>query len=271
MKINKLSLAICALSFAGAALAQIPKKALPKLTNQVDSVSYALGYLEAKQYLDQFAHEGFPFDTLDMSLFAKSFAKSKVQDSYIKFRKEQFDTLTTVIYKQAFVNQLTYGENGVYTDSIADNVLRTKFNEVKERAEAEKIKESEKRAEAQKQFLADNKLKNGVVTTPSGLQYEVIKAGTGAIPSLSDQVKCHYVGMLTDGTVFDSSIERNEPIEFYINGVIVGWTEALQMMPVGSKWKLYIPSELGYGDRGAGDVIPPHSTLIFEVELLEII
>lgn len=270
MNFKKASLLVGGLAIAGAVFAQVPKKALPKLNNQVDSVSYALGYLEAQQYLQQFSNQGFPFDTINVSLFAKVFAKSNVQESYVKYRKGQFDTLNTVIYKQGFINQLTYKSNGVFTDSIADGVLRTKFTEVQQRAEVEKQKELAKRAEAEKEFLVQNKLKNGVVTTPSGLQYEVIKAGTGAIPSIDSHVKCHYVGSLTDGTVFDSSVERGEPIDFDVNGVIKGWTEALQMMPTGSKWKLFIPAELGYGDRGAGDVIPPSSTLIFEIELLEI-
>ena len=245
-------------------------KKLPKLTNQVDSVSYALGYLEAQQYLNQFSNEGFPFDTLNIQLFAKAFEKSNLQSKYIDFRKEQFDTISAGIYKQAFMNQLTYNRNGIFTDSIADIVLQTKYNEVHMRAEAEKMKEIAKKIEGEKQFLVDNSKKAGVSTTPSGLQYEILTAGTGAIPSATDQVKCHYVGSLLDGTVFDSSVERGEPIDVSVDGVIKGWTEALQLMPVGSKWKLYIPSELGYGDKGAGNVIPPHATLIFEVELLSI-
>jgi FKBP-type peptidyl-prolyl cis-trans isomerase FklB len=121
------------------------------------------------------------------------------------------------------------------------------------------------------QFLAANKTKPGVIVTPSGLQYIITKAGTGPKPSLTDKVKVHYHGTLIDGRVFDSSVERGEPIEISVNGVIPGWTEALQMMPVGSKWKLFIPSSLGYGDQQAGPLIAPGSTLIFDVELLDII
>lgn len=267
---KKATLLVGTFAIAGLCLAQVPKKALPKLSNQTDSVSYALGYLEAQQYLQQFSHDGFPFDTLNVSLLAKSFAKSNVQESYVKYRKEQFDTLSIAIYKQGFINQLTYNGNGIFTDSIADNVLRNKFNAVRQRAEEAKQKEMAQFAENEKTFLAQNKLRDGVHTTPSGLQYEIIKAGEGSIPSMDSNVKCHYIGTLTNGTVFDSSIERGEPIDFNLNSVIKGWTEALQMMPVGSKWKLFIPSELGYGDRGAGDVIPPHSTLVFELELLQI-
>ena len=120
-------------------------------------------------------------------------------------------------------------------------------------------------------FLEENKKGPGVVVLPSGLQYEIIKEGTGKKPKATDQVRCHYEGTLIDGTLFDSSIQRGEPAVFGVNQVIPGWVEALQLMSEGAKWKLYIPSDLGYGARGAGEMIPPHSTLIFEVELLEVL
>ncbi len=121
------------------------------------------------------------------------------------------------------------------------------------------------------EFLAKNKEKEGVMTTESGLQYEILQEGSGPKPAATDKVKCHYVGTLLDGTEFDSSVKRGQPATFPVNGVIAGWIEALQMMTVGSKWKLYIPSELAYGERGAGQMIGPNETLIFEVELLEIV
>jgi FKBP-type peptidyl-prolyl cis-trans isomerase FklB len=120
-------------------------------------------------------------------------------------------------------------------------------------------------------FLAKNKDKAGVTTTASGLQYEVIKMGTGPKPTAESTVKVNYVGTLIDGTEFDSSIKRNEPAQFPVSGVIAGWTEALQLMPVGSKFKLYLPQSIAYGATGAGEAIKPYSTLVFEVELLEII
>ena len=120
-------------------------------------------------------------------------------------------------------------------------------------------------------FLAENAQKEGVKTTDSGLQYEIITAGNGPKPKLSDKVKAHYAGTLLDGSEFDSSYKRGQPSEFPVSGVIAGWTEALQMMSVGSKWKLYIPSNLAYGERGAGQMIGPNETLIFEVELVEIV
>ena len=133
--------------------------------------------------------------------------------------------------------------------------------------------EKDKTAVIRKQglaFLAANKNKPGVKVLPSGLQYQVIKEGTGAKPTLSDKVKVHYHGTLIDGTVFDSSVDRGTPITLSVNGVIAGWTEALQLMPAGSKWKLFIPSDLAYGDRDTGGPIKGGSTLIFDVELISI-
>ena len=119
--------------------------------------------------------------------------------------------------------------------------------------------------------LQENSKRPGIVTLPSGLQYEVIKEGNGKKPRATDKVKCHYEGTLIDGTLFDSSIRRGQSAVFGVNQVIAGWTEALQLMSEGAKWKLYIPAELAYGAQGAGEMIPPHSTLIFDVELLEVL
>lgn len=127
-----------------------------------------------------------------------------------------------------------------------------------------------KNKKAGEEFLAQNKSKEGVQTTASGLQYKVLVAGTGAKPKATDTVDCHYEGRLIDGSVFDSSYRRGQSAQFPVNGVIPGWVEALQMMPVGSKWQLYIPSELAYGEYGAGETIEPNSTLVFDVELLGI-
>ena len=137
------------------------------------------------------------------------------------------------------------------------------------------MKLQQERLEINKQagaeFLEINRHKAGVVELPSGLQYEILKQGTGAKPSANDKVKCHYHGTLINGTVFDSSVQRGEPATFGVSQVIPGWVEALQLMPVGSKWRLFIPSILAYGEHGAGDVIEPNSTLIFDVELLDIV
>ncbi|MDY4245583.1 FKBP-type peptidyl-prolyl cis-trans isomerase [Porphyromonas sp.] len=131
--------------------------------------------------------------------------------------------------------------------------------------------EAELNAAAGKEYQEIMRHKSGVVTLPSGLQYEIIKEGQGAKPKATDKVRVHYHGTLINGVVFDSSVERGEPAEFPLNAVIPGWTEILQLMPVGSKWRVVIPSELAYGSRGAGDVIRPNMTLIFEIELLDIV
>jgi FKBP-type peptidyl-prolyl cis-trans isomerase FklB len=129
---------------------------------------------------------------------------------------------------------------------------------------------SDKNKKEGEEFLAENKNKEGVITLPSGLQYKVIKEGDGNLPKATDTVTVHYRGTLIDGTEFDSSYGRGEPATFPVNGVIPGWTEALQLMKAGSKWQLFIPSNLAYGERGAGGRIGPNSTLVFDVELLSI-
>jgi FKBP-type peptidyl-prolyl cis-trans isomerase FklB len=151
-----------------------------------------------------------------------------------------------------------------------------KFVSTREAAKAKKQEETNKvqykeYIEKNEAYLAKNKEKSGVTVTPSGLQYEVIKMGDGPKPTAQNTVKVHYVGTTIDGTEFDSSVKRNQPAQFPVSGVIPGWTEALQLMPVGSKFTLVIPQSLAYGARGAGEVIKPFSTLIFQVELLEIV
>lgn len=134
--------------------------------------------------------------------------------------------------------------------------------------QGEKLEINKKAGE---EFLNINKEKAGVVELPSGLQYQVLQKGTGAKPVASDKVKCHYHGTLINGTVFDSSVERGEPAVFGVSQVIPGWVEALQLMETGSKWRLFIPSDLAYGEHGAGEAIEPNSTLVFDVELLDIV
>jgi len=143
-------------------------------------------------------------------------------------------------------------------------------NQMREKMDIERKDSSKINLKESKAFLAENKEKEGVVTLASGLQYKVLKEGTGPLPQATDKVKTHYVGTLINGTEFDSSVKRGEPITFSVNGVIPGWTEALQLMKVGAKWKLFIPPELGYGENGAGNLIGPNAALIFEVELISI-
>jgi FKBP-type peptidyl-prolyl cis-trans isomerase FklB len=160
-------------------------------------------------------------------------------------------------------------EDALKGDSLKIDINTANQN-VQNYMQAQQSKKFEKNISEGKKFLDENAKRAGVTTLPSGLQYEVMKAGTGPKPTADQQVTVHYHGTLMDGTVFDSSVERGEPATFGVTQVIQGWVEALQLMPVGSKWKLFIPSELAYGERAAGPTIGPYSTLVFEVELLEI-
>jgi FKBP-type peptidyl-prolyl cis-trans isomerase FklB len=168
----------------------------------------------------------------------------------------------------AFVIGLQDGLNGAQP-RISEEVLMAAFKEVQAKIEAESAAEAAESAQIGKMFLNENRARPGVVVTASGLQYEVLRAGTGAKPKPDQSVEVHYHGTLIDGTVFDSSVQRGETISFPVGGVIPGWVEALQLMAVGAKWKLVIPAELAYGDRAQGS-IPAGSILIFEVELISI-
>lgn len=150
-------------------------------------------------------------------------------------------------------------------------VIREFFSEMEAQQKQEAAKLADINAKAGKDFLAENAKRPEVLTTASGLQYEIIKDGDGAQPSPNDQVEVHYTGKLIDGTVFDSSEERGVPATFGVTQVIPGWVEALQLMKAGSRWRLYIPSDLAYGPNGAGGIIGPNATLIFDVELLKVI
>lgn len=162
------------------------------------------------------------------------------------------------------------GGNTQLTSDQAREILTEFQQELRAKMEERTAKLADENKKTGDAFLADNKKKKGIVTLPSGLQYKVITEGKGALPKATDTVSTHYRGTLIDGTEFDSSYSRNEPATFPVNGVIPGWVEALQLMKVGSKWQLFVPSDLAYGPRGAGQVIGPNATLIFEVELLSI-
>jgi len=162
------------------------------------------------------------------------------------------------------------GEESQISEDETNAILQKFQQEMQAEQERTATAAGEENAKTGAAFLATNAKRKGVTTTASGLQYEIIKKGEGAKPGKGDSVRVHYHGTLVDGTVFDSSVERGEPVEFGVGEVIPGWTEALQLMPVGSKWKLFIPSKLAYGERGVSEDIGPNSTLVFEVELLEI-
>lgn len=162
------------------------------------------------------------------------------------------------------IRDVLEGKETAISFAEAQQIVNAHFAEMEKEAHAAAIEQGE-------MFLKMNKERPGVITLPSGLQYEILKSGEGRRPQATDQVRCHYEGRLVDGTLFDSSIQRGEPAVFGVNQVIAGWVEALQLMSEGDKWKLYIPYQLGYGEQGAGGAIPPYSTLVFEVELLEVL
>jgi FKBP-type peptidyl-prolyl cis-trans isomerase FklB len=153
----------------------------------------------------------------------------------------------------------------------AQKVVQIYFSEQEEKQKAEAAEKGKAAKVLGEKYLADNASKDGVVTLPSGLQYKVLKEGNGKKPKATDNVKCHYEGMLVDGTLFDSSIQRGEPATFPLNQVIKGWTEGLQLMQEGAKYRFFIPYELGYGENGAGNAIPPFSALVFDVELIAVV
>ncbi|RXK52625.1 FKBP-type peptidyl-prolyl cis-trans isomerase [Aquirufa rosea] len=212
-------------------------KAAPAQTahfaSTIDSVSYAVGVLVAQNFKSQNV-------ALNPATVAKGFAAA------------------------------TQGTALSLSEQDCQRIVNNFMMRNQEKQMAESAKQFLPNKEAGEKFLAENKKKPGVQVTASGLQYEIVKVGDGPKPTASDKVKTHYHGTLIDGTVFDSSVDRGEAISFPVSGVIPGWVEALQMMPVGSKWKLYIPQELAYGIRGGGATIKPYSALIFEVELIAI-
>jgi len=184
------------------------------------------------------------------------------------FHKQGIE-LDSAIVAKGFADAYSGGKTEM-TEEEAQAALRSAqeaFQKKQQALRAEKALATQKEGDA---FLAANKTKEGVVTLPDGLQYKILKAGDGKKPDADDTVTCNYRGTLIDGTEFDSSSQHNGPSTFALKGVIKGWTEALALMPVGSKWQLYIPPQLAYGEGGAGTVIPPNATLIFDVELLSI-
>lgn len=183
--------------------------------------------------------------------------------SLAQFYKQQGITKVNTTLVSKAISDAMGGKTTLLTDEQSNVCISNYLQKMKE----EKSSGNKKLGQ---DFLAANKAKAGVVTLPSGLQYQILKEGTGPKPAITDTVRCHYHGTLIDGTVFDSSVDRGQPAEFPVGAVIRGWVEALPMMPVGSKWRLFIPSDLAYGDSQAGPTIGPGSTLIFDVELLGI-
>ena len=178
-------------------------------------------------------------------------------------KKSSFEDINLYNFEAGIKDVLEKEVEPKISDNQAQAIINSYFSKKQQ-------KESESVIEEGVNYLRENAKREGVTALPSGLQYEVINDGTGTKPTIEDNVTTHYHGTLIDGTVFDSSVDRGEPASFPVGGVIKGWTEALQLMAVGSKWKLYVPYDLAYGERGAGPQIGPYSTLIFEVELISI-
>jgi FKBP-type peptidyl-prolyl cis-trans isomerase FklB len=169
------------------------------------------------------------------------------------------------------IKDVVAGNDLAVTNHEAQNIVQDYFAKKEKKLNAEKTEKGKAAKVEGEKFLAENAKKEGVVTLPSGLQYMVLKEGNGKKPKATDQVRCHYEGFLVDGTVFDSSIQRGEPAVFGLNQVITGWTEGLQLMQEGAKYRFFIPYLLGYGESGAGTTIPPFAALVFDVELIAVL
>lgn len=259
-----------------------------QLTNSIDSLSYALGLTQSQglknylttqlkvdtTYIDAFC-EGL-LEVANQPITDEEAARYAGQTIGLQILKSMIPTVESdlkaadeslSVNRNAFLSAFVSGarnEAGLMNKGKAQSYTRNKMNELKEEAE-------QKYKKAGEDFLAENAKKEGVVTLPSGLQYKVLTQGTGAVAKADDKVRVRYEGRLIDGTVFDASAKHDDNgVVFQPKQVIKGWTEALTMMPVGSKWQLYIPQELAYGQRGAGKDIRPYSALIFDVEVLGI-
>jgi FKBP-type peptidyl-prolyl cis-trans isomerase FklB len=286
MKKIVLFAAIVAAAGLASCTAQAPKA---NMKSEIDSLSYMMGVTNT-QGLSDFAAQRLGVDSANYADFVRGIQdgihkSSKQEKAYIAgiqigqqvggdmfeqislqvFGNDSTQTLSKDNFLAGFIAAVKNG--AVVSVEDARTYVETHTEAIK--AKALEAKYGENKAAGIK-FLEENKTKEGVITTESGLQYKVIKAGKGEIPTKESSVKVNYKGTLIDGTEFDSSYKRNAPATFRADQVIKGWTEALTMMPVGSKWELYIPQELAYGSRETGGLIKPFSTLIFEVELLEI-
>lgn len=288
MKKASIFMVIAAAAGFASCTAQAPKA---DLKNDVDSLSYAFGVAQSQGF-GNYLTQQLRIDSAQIGDVVKGLIDgaagkdAKSQMAYIeglKVGKMIAENWVSGITSDVYADDSTKSidkDNLVagFIAGVLNKDQKMTMEEAQEYVQAVMEAANEKKMEAQfgpnreagEKFLAENKTKEGVQVTPSGLQYKVIKQGKGAVPTTTDKVSVHYRGTLIDGTEFDSSYKRNKPTEFGVTQVIKGWTEALTMMPVGSKWELYIPQELAYGSRNQGQ-IKPFSTLIFEVELLDIV
>lgn len=237
------------------------------LTTQQDSISYALGVVIGNSMAQQIKQ--LPFDTIDVKVYAQALAASKPSERYLGYIQNQLDTIYADLFMSGCRVQLALGKAAI-DPQMAEAILNTKAAAKRAEEQAKRDAQAAANEAAGRSFLESNIKAEGVDSTASGLQYKVITMGKGAKPKATDRVKVNYRGTLIDGTEFDASKE-GEPVTMSVSGVIKGWQEALQMMPVGSKWQLFIPADLAYGKRGAGEKIGPSATLIFDIELVEIV
>ena len=288
MKKASFLMVIAAAAGFASCTAQAPKA---DLKSDVDSLSYAFGLTQTQGFKDYMVHQ-LRVDSANIGDLVKGLVDgaagkdAQSQIAYVeglKIGKMMAESWVSGLTSDVYADDST---KSIDKDNLVAGFIagvlgkdqkftmeeaQTYVQEVMTAANDKKMEaQFGENREAGEKFLAENKTKEGVQVTPSGLQYKVIKLGKGAVPTATDKVSVHYRGTLIDGTEFDSSYKRNKPTEFAANQVIKGWTEALTMMPVGSKWELYIPQELAYGSRNQGQ-IKPFSTLIFEVELLDIV
>ena len=262
------------------------------LKNDVDSMSYAIGmaqtqglkdYLVGRMgvdttYIDEFVrglNEGANAgdDKKKAAYYAGIQIGQQIANQMVKginyeaFGDDSTQTISLKNFMAGFVSGTT-GKKGLMTPEQAMKVANEKMKAIKTQTMEKRYGDNKKKGE---EFLAENAKKEGVKTLPGGVQYKVIKEGNGKKPKATDKVKCHYEGFLIDGTVFDSSVQRGEPAVFGLQQVIAGWTEGLQLMQEGAKYRFFIPYLLAYGEGGAGAAIPPYAALIFDVELIEVI
>jgi FKBP-type peptidyl-prolyl cis-trans isomerase FklB len=247
----KKNLIIICIAFTSVAYAQTKKTTAVKKTTVKETATVDKNVPNIKTSADSFSYA--------IGLQAASYYKSQLGGE-----------VNTGLVKRAF-DDVYNNKPLLITQEACNATVQNRLQEVQKKQEGLMSVQAQKEKELGKKFLEENKKRQGVVELPDGLQYEILKAGTGAKPKATDTVKAHYAGTLIDGKEFDNSYKRGEPLTIPVGGVIQGWVEALQLMPVGSKWKLFIPSDLGYGDRGAGGAIPGGATLIFEIELIDIV
>lgn len=249
---------------------RVPRTGKMDFKNQTDSVSYALGYIMANNMKKEWQRLPFEMDSAAFIDFAKVMAKQELSEAFLKYQIGQFENIDEDVFFKGFLNEFAYGKS-YFNDMSSDLVLRRAFEDVKKRKEAAKAELAAANLAKGQDYLEKNKQRSEINITESGLQYEIIREGNGPLATKEDRVKCTYHGTLLDGTVFDSSVERGDTATFAVSGVIPGWTEALQLMPQGSKWRLHIPSELAYGEKGSGAKIGGNETLIFDLDLVEIL